>query len=95
MNLQTITSTLIGVVKDIQQCSGDVTSMVSGSTCPLKDLPSFDSIICVETITVLSISLGIEIADNINIFVAEDGKRLLTIDEASALVYEGLNKGEK
>jgi acyl carrier protein len=93
MELQTIASALVGVVQDIQRATGDGKSSVSCSTCPATDVLGFDSIICVEAISMLSTTLGIEIADNVNIFVAEDGKRFLTIEQASVVVYEGLTKG--
>jgi acyl carrier protein len=93
MELQTIMSSLIGVVQTIQQAIGDGQSSVSGGTCPATDILGFDSIICVEAITMLSIDLDVEIADNINIFVSKDGQ-FLTIDQAAALVYEGFTKGE-
>jgi hypothetical protein len=94
MELQTIVSALMGVVQEIQRAVGDGESDVSGSTCPVADIPSFDSIICVQAISMLAETLGVEIADNVNIFVSDDGKQFLTIDQASAVVYEGLTKGE-
>jgi acyl carrier protein len=94
MDAATVKSALIGVVKDIQISSGYDGSGVSGNVCPLKDLPGFDSMICVEAMSMLSSVLGIAIADDANIFVSENGKQLLTIDEAAAVVHEGLSGGE-
>jgi acyl carrier protein len=94
MELQTIVSALMDVVQTIQRAVGDDKSDVSGSTCPVTDIPSFDSIICVQAIYMLTETLSVEIADNVNIFVSGDGKQFLTIDQASAVVYEGLTKGE-
>lgn len=94
MNSATVQSALIEVVKDIQICSGYDGTKVSGGICPLKDLPGFDSMICAEAMSMLSSALGIAIADDANIFVSENGKRLLTIDEAAAVVCERLSRGE-
>lgn len=94
MNAATVKSALIEVVKDIQISSGYDGSGVSGDICPLKDLPGFDSMICTEATSMLSSTLGLVIADNANIFVSENGKRLLTIDEAAAVVCERLSRGE-
>jgi hypothetical protein len=95
MNLETVKSALIGVVKDIQRFGGHDESKVSGGVYPVKDLPSFDSQICIEAMSMLSSSLGVDIPLDRNIFATKDKKQLLTIDEASAVVYEGLRKGEK
>lgn len=94
MNAATVKSALIEVVKDIQISSGYDGSGVSGDICPLKDLPGFDSMICTEATSMLSSTLGLVIADGANIFVSENGKRLLTIDEAAAVVCERLSRGE-
>lgn len=95
MNLETVKSALIGVVKDIQRLCGRDESKISGGVYPVKDLPGFDSHRCVEAMSMLSDSLGVEIPLDRNIFATKDKRRLLTIDEASAVVYEGLSKGEK
>ena len=95
MNLETVKSALIGVVKDIQRLRGRDESKVSGGVCPVKDLPRFDSHTCIEAMSMLSSSLGVEIPLDRNIFATKDKRRLLTIDEASAVVCEGLSKGEK
>ncbi|MGI0484293.1 hypothetical protein ACN4EK_02585 [Pantanalinema rosaneae CENA516] len=93
MNPATVRSALVEVVRDIQTSSGYDGSVVSGGACPLKDLQGFDSMICAEAMSMLSSALNIEIADDMNIFVAEDGKTLLTIDKAADVVCERLNKG--
>ncbi len=91
MDSATVKSALMEVVKDIQISSGYDGAGISGEVCPLKDLPGFDSIIGTEAMSMLSSALGIEIAEDVNIFVAENGRRLLTIDEAAAVVCEMLN----
>jgi acyl carrier protein len=93
MDSATIRTALTEVVKDIQICSGYDGSGVSEDTCPLRDLLGFDSMLCAEAMSMLSISLGIEIADYMNIFLAEDGERLLTIAQAADVVCEKLNGG--
>lgn len=92
MNLLSVKSALVGVVKDIQSASEFNSSQVSGSTCPLKDLQSFDSLVCTEAITMLSMTLDIEIPDNVNIFVA-DNDRKLTIDEIAVVVCDRFSTG--
>lgn len=93
MNSATVKSVLVEVIKDIQLSSGYDDSSVSGDTCPLKDLAGFDSMICIEAMSMLSSALNIEIADDINIFVADDGQTLLTINQSADVVFESLNKG--
>lgn len=91
MDSATVKSALMEVVKDIQISSGYDGARISGEVRPLKDLPGFDTIIAPEAISMLSSTLGIEIATGVNIFIAENGRRLLTINEAAAVVCEMLN----
>lgn len=93
MDSATIKSALMEVVKDIQICSGYDESGISEDTCPLKDLPGFDSMLCAEAMSMLSSLLGVEIANDMNIFLAGDGEKLLTIAQAADIVCEKLNGG--
>jgi hypothetical protein len=93
MDAAIVKSALMEVLKDIQISSGYDGSGISGDVCPLNDLPGFDSMICVEAMSMLSVTLGIEIADNINIFLAEEGGKLLTIDQAADVVCSRLGGG--
>lgn len=93
MNSATVRSALVEVVRDIQTSSGYDSSIVSGGAFPLKDLQGFDSMICAEAMSMLSSALDIEIADDMNIFITEDSKTPLTINQAADVVFERLNKG--
>lgn len=94
MNPKTVKSALIGVIKDIQQVRGRDSPQITGSVCPVKDLPGFDSYICMAAMEMLSNSLGFNIPLDRNIFATADKKRLLTIDDASAVVFEAWSQGE-
>lgn len=58
MTVDTIESALIGVLGEIQECSGRPAWPMSGSTRPIGDLEGFDSLNIAEAATLLSGALG-------------------------------------
>jgi len=86
--------TLIEVLQEIQSDSGYQEVPISGSTCPVSDLQGFDSLLCIEAIGMLADKLNIEIPNSNNIFLSQDGKQWLTIDESVAVVCEIVNGGK-
>lgn len=65
--------------------------MISGHTCPLRELDGFDSMVSVASIGELATVLEIDIPHDKNIYVSHDGKRLLTIDEVASEIYKIIN----
>jgi hypothetical protein len=94
MNPKDVEAKLIEVVQEIQRDSGYDGSQIRGTTCPLTNLEGFDSLICPVAIGMLASTLNVNIPNNKNIFLSEDGKRQLTISESAAMVCEIVNKGE-
>ena len=58
------------------------------------DLEGFDSLLWPVAIGILATELGINIPNNKNIFLSEDGKQQLTISESAAMVCEMVSTGE-
>lgn len=89
----TVTQKLIEVLRGIQSDSGFEDGVVTGSTCPLRDLEGFDSLVWPYSIGELADELGEEIPNDVNIFVSKDGRRKLTVEETARAVCERLNVG--
>ncbi len=76
-----ISEKLIEILIMIQE-SGDFEKIeITPTTCPIRDMPQFDSQLWITAISMLGEGLEINIPDDINIFLSEDGKRRLTIEE--------------
>ncbi len=94
MKLKDVQTNLISVLQSIQSDSGYDGSGIQGNTCPLNDLEGFDSMLWPAAISILSTTIGVNIPNNRNIFISEDSKRLLTIDESAAMVCEMISREE-
>lgn len=68
------------VLTEIQRISGRETVEISSSSCPIGDLPGFDSLSGVEATVELSSRLGIDLA-GVNAFANEKGTRALRVSE--------------
>jgi hypothetical protein len=85
---------LIEVLQGIQSESGYDASHIGGTICPLRHLEGFDSMLWPVAICILASALGVNIPNNNNIFLSNDGKRPLTISESAAVVCEMVSKKE-
>lgn len=81
MNLSTIEQAIIDVLTEGQRDSGDTQSVIGPSTCPLEDLPGFDSTVAPAVTSDLARKLDISIPYETNIFVDTSGTRRLTVGE--------------
>jgi len=86
-----ISKKLIILLTDIQNSSGYQPGNITGSTCPLRELEGFDSMVSVASIGELATILDIDIPNDKNIYVSKDGRRLLTVDEVAAEVCKIVN----
>lgn len=93
MSSEDVEVKLIEVFQEIQSDSGYQATQITGTTCPITDLEGFDSLLCIEAIGMLADKLNVEIPNGNNIFLSEDGKRWLTIEESVAVVCEIVNRG--
>lgn len=79
---------LIEVLQEMQNDSGYEGQPITGTTCPIDDLGWFDSLLCPVAITMLASVLNVNIPNDKNIFLSEDGTRRLTINELADVVCE-------
>ena len=71
----------------VQEKSGEGVISIGKKTCPISDLPGFDSLRAVEATVELSDLLGKEIGGDVNLFVSEDGSRALKLYEIVNKIY--------
>ena len=81
-------TSLIRVLEEIQGKSNLDCPPLTGATKPSSELPEFDSMIWPVATTLLSIAIGTEIPNDINIFVSEKTSQEHSINETVALVCE-------
>ncbi len=95
MNQNEVEVKLIEVLHDIQSDSGYDRSQIAGTTCPLRDLEGFDSMLWPVAISILATMLNINIPNEKNIFLSEDGVQQLTISQSAVIVCEIFAREEK
>lgn len=86
MDASTVRGKLVKVLQEIQATSGLACPSLNGGIKPIEDLPEFDSKIWPVAAGMLAAELGIEIADDVNIFRREKSKTPLTLDETISIV---------
>jgi hypothetical protein len=79
MDDEALTTIVIEALNRIQNTSGHPMVPIVKTTCPIKDLPEFDSLLGIETTLDLESQLGPLGCDNV--FVNATGTRALTIGE--------------
>lgn len=84
--LRDLEKRLIECLLEVQDISGAEVVTINTDTCPIKDLPGFDSLRGVEATIILSSKLKIKIdasKGEVNLFVSKDGRRALRVREIS------------
>lgn len=79
-----VEETIIQALETVQQLGGHAQQQIGKDTVPLRDLPGFDSLTGVETTSLLAEQLACEISTagkRQNLFVSENGYRMLTVTE--------------
>lgn len=74
---------IVDVITEIQTICGEPCDRMDEQTCPIGDLPGFDSLRALEATVLLEERLNASIGGQVNLFVSEDGTRSLTIRELS------------
>jgi hypothetical protein len=82
MNLKNIQSIVLEVLQEVQTLSGRRWIGLGPSAKPIGQLDGFDSQNGLEATAMIEKKLGCKIAPD-SIFVSEDGKRVLTVREAT------------
>ena len=87
MNISDATKLVIEVVSDIQSHSGRQSVVLTGKSCPIGDLPGFDSLNGIEVTTELAYRLGCEFPAG-NLLINETDNRALSIEEIATRICE-------
>jgi len=88
----TIKAKLIEVLQTIQTLSGEECPPLDGATRPAEALPKFTSKIWPVAAGLLGVAIGKSIPCEANIFVDEDTKKPLAIDQTVVLVCKIIAK---
>lgn len=96
MNGRDIERAIIEVLTEIQTLSGAEHPKMDGSTCPLHDLPQFDSHLALLATVELCARLEYEIPRDVNVFVDEDRpRRIAEISEAISAMIQSKGTGRE
>jgi len=89
MDIDALCAVIIEAINRVQVASGHQVVPITLATCPIKDLPDFDSLLGLETTLELESHLGPLGCENI--FVNSAGTKALTIKEIVASLPQGLS----
>ena len=81
MEKQEIVTKVVHAVAQVQEMSGRSNAGLGASTRPVQDMEGFDSLSGVEATVMLSESLGVDLPEDYNPFISNDGKRALSVSE--------------
>lgn len=92
MDNSELVTTVVETIAKVQELSGRSSVGIEVSTRPILDVEGFDSLSGVEATVMLSESLGVDIPDDCNPFISEDGKQASSIVEVADTLraYVGL-----
>ena len=82
MRLEQVQKAIIEVLREIQTISGREVVPMNSSTCPIGDLPGFDSLNGIEATLQISEKLGYDFSLD-NLLVDDGGRRALRISEVA------------
>ena len=92
MDKSEIKQLLITAIKKFQTMSGEDIPELNDDTTPIGDCPGFDSQRGVEVIVDLETQLGFEVPGEVNLFVSEDGRKALRIQQIVDRIYKLISK---
>lgn len=87
MSRDEIFTKLKEAISKVQEKSGEGVISIGEGTCPIGDLPGFDSLRAVEVTVELSDLLGKEIGGDVNLFISEDGSKALKLNKIVDKIY--------
>lgn len=90
MKQELVRQSVIEAILDIQRESGWPAQAIGGQTCPITDLPGFDSLNCVEATMLVSERLGVEI--EILPLINRTSRKALSINEIAAAIFRSLKE---
>ena len=81
MERHDIVAKVVQTVAQVQEMSGRSSADIGASTRPVGGVEGFDSLSGVEATVMLSESLGVDLPEDYNPFISNDGKRALSVGE--------------
>ena len=87
MSRDEIFTKLKEAIYKVQEKSGEGVISIEEGTCPIGDLPGFDSLRAVEVTVELGDLLNKKIGGDVNLFVSKDGSRALKLYEIVNKIY--------
>lgn len=87
-----IQSLVLDVLKEIQVMSGRLWDGLDGSAVPIGELDGFDSLSGVEATVMIEQRLGGVNLDLESLFVSDDGKHALTVQEVAERISRMIDK---
>jgi acyl carrier protein len=92
MHREEIEQILLGTIEIVQRASGAPSAPIAPSLRPIGGLPGFDSlrglVVCTE------LEKAFKFKSDENLFVSEDGKRALTVNEIVDRIIETIEENE-
>ena len=88
MDPTVVKAKLVAVLQNIQTLSGETCPAIDGATRPVEALPNFTSKVWPVAAGMLSIALGKSLPCETNIFVDEQSKTPLSLNQTVALVIK-------
>src|ERR1700741_4388387 len=83
-----IQAAIFDVLKDVQELSGRQWVPLPATAKPIGVLAGFDSLCSIETTVLLELKLGCAPLGPSSLFISEDGKRALTVQEVSQRIHK-------
>lgn len=94
MDPNVVKTKLVEILQTVQSLSGEECPSIDGATKPVEALPKFTSKVWPVAAGMLGIALGKSIPCEANIFVDEESKEPLAINQTVALVLKILEAQE-
>jgi hypothetical protein len=86
---------VVEVVERIQEEGEFEKTGIDFGSCPVKDVPEFDSQLWIVAIIMIAEELEVTIPDNVNIFLTEDGTESLNIEAIAQKILDCSQKGDR
>jgi len=84
----TIQAAVLDVLKEVQELSGRSFLSLTATARPIGALAGFDSLCSMEATVMVEQKLGCEPLGPSSLFISEDGKRALTLQEVSERIHK-------
>ena len=95
MSAEEIVVILFEVLKQVQEMSGRPVEDLTELDVPIGHLAGFDSLNSIEVTLLVEARLKCELPGNVSLFVSEDGRRALTVEEVAQRIKKLLPADRK